>query len=109
MPREGEEASPMYEPAKFRGVLWHSKDGVREVSVSCGVGAKPFCSDPGQVGVQFLLSRAEEGEEGEPLAVLFIDRDDARSALGETGALLKGPDIAQAIKVAISKVLEQTW
>lgn len=95
----------MYEPTKFEAVLWHPKDGVRKVSVYLGPGAMPFSSDPSQVGVQFLMCDPDQADK--PLAMLFVERGEARGKVGETQAMLKYPDVAKQLGIQINKVLAQ--
>lgn len=62
----------MYETTKIeKAVLWHAKDGVRNVSVQMVAGAKPFGTEPSEIGVQLIVCDSADGDK--PLAVLYFD------------------------------------
>ena len=72
----------MHEPTEFKAILWHPKDGVREVSVHLAPGPLPFSSDPSKVGVHYVIRDPKDS--GSNLAVLFMETDEAlRLAKGE--------------------------
>jgi len=88
----------MYKATEFKALLWNANDGVREVSVSCVAGPKPFSSDPSEIGVQFQMRDQEDGSR--PVAILFIDQETA-SRLASGSDLRSHVSYAKAFRGAI--------
>jgi hypothetical protein len=87
----------MCDSTKFKAVLWHPRDGVRNVVVKMVAGVKPFAADPSEVGVQLLV--CDPGDSDKALAVLHLDPE-ATDRLGYARQTLASfaSDCAGAIK-----------
>ncbi len=93
----------MYQPTKFNAVLWHPKEGVREVTVYLGAGAIPFSKTPTAIGVQFLICDPKEGDKA--VAMLFVEREEASNELGHRNAVSTHANFAEEIRKGIAAVL----